>query len=301
VRDQSDAVIRDLLARAVKDRAGAEAIRARLPFCMLSNEELSFLDGLLRAAPSPPRLIAELGTYVGGTTVLMGAATPPTCRFEVYDLFEHNKASRKRLSDDPLFDPVSFYTIWERNTAALRDRIDLKHGDILQSYKDTTEPLDLLYVDIVKHHSLVNAMIHFYDRLQVGGILLHQDYFHWQSPWLVYQMESLLPWFELLGDAGMNMTVYRKLAPLPAEALAMDFLTGIPDSEKLALFDRAIARYNKARAGMLRVSRLRLQQQLGQPPAEAEMESVAADFADSARVSRYLEAFRRAPAVAKLW
>lgn len=54
------------------------------------------------------------------------------------------------------------------------------------------EPLDVLYVGIFKHRSLVDAMSDFYNRLKVGGLLIHQDYFHWQSPWLVYQMENLL-------------------------------------------------------------------------------------------------------------
>src|SRR3546814_1518097 len=77
--------------------------------------------------------------------------------------------------------------------------------------------------DIVKHRSLVNPMIHFYGRVKVGGIVLQQDYFHWQSPWLVYQMEHLSEYFELLGDVGYNMTIYRKKKPIEIDA-GFDYL-----------------------------------------------------------------------------
>src|SRR3546814_19063519 len=99
-------------------------------------------------------------------------------------------------------------------------------------------------------------MIHFYGRVKVGGIVLQQDYFHWQSPWLVYQMEHLSEYFELLGDVGYNMTIYRKKKPIEIDA-GFDYLN-IPSSQIFELFDRAISRYAASKAGMLRVSKLRL-------------------------------------------
>src|SRR3546814_16525907 len=99
-------------------------------------------------------------------------------------------------------------------------------------------------------------MIHFYGRVKVGGIVLQQDYFHWQSPWLVYQMEHLSEYFELLGDVGYNMTIYRKKKPIEIDA-GFDYLN-IPSSQIFELFDRAISRYAASKAGMLSVSKLQL-------------------------------------------
>src|SRR3546814_21545 len=90
-------------------------------------------------------------------------------------------------------------------------------------------------------------MIHFYGRVKVGGIVLQQDYFHWQSPWLVYQMEHLSEYFELLGDVGYNMTIYRKKKPIEIDA-GFDYLN-IPSSQIFELFDRAISRYAASKIG----------------------------------------------------
>src|SRR3546814_83520 len=167
--------------------------------------------------------VAELGCYVGGTTSIFGEASPDGSVIEVYDLFEHNAASRERLKDDPDSDEKSFFRVWERNIRAYRSKIHLNRGDLVEKSKTNIEPLDIAYIDIVKHRSLVNPMIHFYGRVKVGGIVLQQDYFHWQSPWLVYQMEHLSEYFELLGDVGYNMTIYRKKKPIELDA-GLDYL-----------------------------------------------------------------------------
>src|SRR3546814_5907899 len=110
------------------------------------------------------------------------------------------------LKDDPDSDEKSFFRVWERNIRAYRSKIHLNRGDLVEKSKTNIEPLDIAYIDIVKHRSLVNPMIHFYGRVKVGGIVLQQDYFHWQSPWLVYQMEHLSEYFELLGDRSEEHT-----------------------------------------------------------------------------------------------
>lgn len=280
--------VRRLVKLAQRSGPVGANIREALPPSMLSDGEIFFLDLLLSAADRPVR-IAELGCYLGGTTGLFARAAPKGTKIEVYDLFEHNGASARRLKADPLFDPKSFFEIWRRNTAPYADAIVLARGDLRETASLRSEPLDILYVDIVKHRSLVNLMPRFYDRLATGGILLHQDYFHWQSPWLVYQMEHLLAEgrFELLGDVGFNMTVYRKSGPCPAHP---DYLDGISAERKLALFDAAIARYGHSKSGMLAVSRLRLVQEIGGADQARLAAEIAEAYEHSPRVLRYLRA-----------
>lgn len=253
---------------------------------MLSDEEIYFLDALLWSYSSPIR-VAELGAYVGGTTTIFGAATPEGSKIEVYDLFEHNPASRRRLQDDPLFDKQSFFPIWKRNTKKFSPKIVLQKGDLLETADSLSDPLDILYVDIVKHPCLINPLVAFYRRLKEGGLLIHQDYFHWQSPWLVYQMEYLLDYFELLGDVGFNMTVYRKKKALPA---SLPDFEKMPLEQRAELFDKAIARYGNSKAGMLRVSKMRMLEDDDKGRALQLATEIKQIHAESPRVMRYLKA-----------
>lgn len=283
-----DRFLRHLIETAPHAKALGERTRAGLPFTMLSAAELYALDALLHASAGPLR-IAELGAFVGGGTALLAGEAPEGSIVEVYDLFEHNAGSRARLKADPLYDDASFFAIWARNTRPFAGRIALHRGDLRATATASAASLDLLFVDLVKHPSLVNPMVAFYRRLRIGGLLMHQDYFHFQSPWLVYQMEELAPWFEELGDLGANMAVYRKRAEPPADL--PDFLA-LDRARALAGFDRAIARRSGARAGLLRVSKLRLL--LGWDPeaAGALADEIARRHAGAPRVLRYLEAVR---------
>ncbi|MEY9536381.1 hypothetical protein [Sinorhizobium fredii] len=291
-----DRTIRRFLSTAPFSKSLVEQIRKLHPYSMLSDEEVYFLDNFCWSLPDPVR-VAELGAYIGGTTSIFGAGTPSGSQIEVYDLFEHNPASRSRLKDDPLFEENSFFPIWERNTKRYRDKLIIRRGDVLETAKQSREPLDVLYIDIVKHPSLINVMLEFYQRLKVGGILMHQDYFHWQSPWIVYQMEHLLDHFDLIGDVGLNMTVYRKKREIPAENV--DFLSF--DIEQVtSLFDKAIARYGHSKAGMLRVSKLRLI--IGtDKKREAELvKEVEETHGESPRVMRYLNELKKLDP-ARMW
>ncbi|WP_158693519.1 hypothetical protein [Neorhizobium alkalisoli] len=285
----SDRTLHRFIRMAPQATSVVAAIRKFHPYSMLSDEEVFFLNALCSTLSEPAR-VAELGCYVGGTTCIFGEATPAGSVVEVYDLFLHNGASRQRLRDDPLFQPESFFGIWERNTAPYKDKVSLNRGDLLETCKANIEPLDIAYVDIVKHPSLINAMMHFYSRVKLGGLVLHQDYFHWQSPWLVYQMEYLRDYFDLIGDVGHNMAVYRKSRSLDA-VKSVDFLT-LPVDEIFELFDRAIDRYKASKAGMLKVSKLRLALEIAPERQQQITSDIETNHSDSPRVVRYLRALQ---------
>src|SRR3546814_16427671 len=95
--------------------------------------------------------VAELGCYVGGNTSIFGEASPDGSVIEVYDLFEHNAASRERLKDDPDSDEQSFFRDWERNIRAYRNKIHLNRRKLVEKHKTHIEPLDIAYIHIVKN------------------------------------------------------------------------------------------------------------------------------------------------------
>jgi hypothetical protein len=260
---------------------------------MLSPAESVALYQLLRVVAPPDARVAELGTYLGGTTRLFGEAFRRSGvrnehRIEVYDFFEHNRKSRRRLRDHPLYDERDFFAIWQANTEPYADLVDLHRGD-LRNVAVGGPPLWMLYVDIVKSDFLINpVMQRCLPRLSPGGLLVHQDYFHWQSPWVVYATERIMDHLELVGTVSNHTMILRLREEIPAELLELDYLTGLDWTDKDLLMQRAIDRFDGLRAGLLRISRLNLISIEGLDLPGDEIRELREQFADSARLQRYL-------------
>lgn len=272
---------------------------------MLSPGERAALYQLVRLVAPADARIAELGTYLGGTTRLFGEALHRSGvrdepRIEVYDFFEHNETSRLRLQDHPLYNDHDFFAIWRENTRSYADLIDLHCGDLREAESDGP-PLWMLYVDIIKDEALVNpVMQRFLPRLAVGGLLVHQDYFHWQSPWVVYTTEHIMDRLQYVATVSNHTMVLRLADEIPAETLELDYLTGLDWTDKDLLMQRAISRFSGLRAGLLRISRLNLMSIEGLDLPAAEVEALREEFGYSARVQRYLDEVQRVHATATL-
>jgi hypothetical protein len=272
---------------------------------MLSPGERAALYQLVRLVAPADARIAELGSYLGGTTRLFGEALHRSGvrdepRIEVYDFFEHNETSRLRLQDHPLYNDHDFFAIWRENTRSYADLIDLHRGDLREAESDGP-PLWMLYVDIIKDEALVNpVMQRFLPRLAVGGLLVHQDYFHWQSPWVVYTTEHIMDRLQYVATVSNHTMVLRLADEIPAETLELDYLTGLDWTDKDLLMQRAISRFSGLRAGLLRISRLNLMSIEGLDLPAAEVEALREEFGYSARVQRYLDEVQRVHATATL-
>jgi hypothetical protein len=143
-------------------------------------------------------------------------------------------------------------------------------------------------------------MQRFLPRLAVGGLLVHQDYFHWQSPWVVYTTEHIMDRLQYVATVSNHTMVLRLADEIPAETLELDYLTGLDWTDKDLLMQRAISRFSGLRAGLLRISRLNLMSIEGLDLPAAEVEALREEFGYSARVQRYLDEVQRVHATATL-
>jgi hypothetical protein len=127
---------------------------------------------------------------------------------------------------------------------------------------------------------------------------VHQDYFHWQSPWVVYTTEHIMDHLQYVATVSNHTMVLRLIDELPVEVLELDYLTGLDWTDKDLLMQRAIDRFSGLRAGLLRISRLNLMSSEGLDLPTAEVEALRDEFGHSSRVQRYLDEVQRVHATA---
>lgn len=300
-REPSTEMVVDLARLVRVAREDADLWNVPSEDSMLDGAQSAVVYQLARLAYSGEGRIAELGAYIGGTTCLFGEALHrggvKRRVLEVYDLFEHNDASRRRLARHPRNDPTSFLPIWTENTAPYRDLIHLCRGDLRETADLHASDLEILYVDIVKHPSVIAPVVQkFFRRLRPGSIVIHQDYFHWQSPWVVTSTERLMSYFDIVGTVSNHMLVLRSNQHIPDDMLDVDDAALAPEHLE-ELMRSAIERFQGIRAGLLAVSMLNL---LGASPSfdfGGEAASVRDKFSNSrsgGRVLRYLDAVESA-------
>ena len=90
---------------------------------------LSFVVGLMR-----PRLVVELGTFTGWSSIAMASALPPGGRVVSCDVNEETTAVARRYAEE----------------AGVADRIEYRLGPALESLATLEGPFDLVFIDADK-------------------------------------------------------------------------------------------------------------------------------------------------------
>jgi len=90
---------------------------------------LSFVVGLMR-----PRLVVELGTFTGWSSIAMASALPPGGRIVSCDVNEETTAVARRYAEE----------------AGVADRIEYRLGPALESLATLEGPFDLVFIDADK-------------------------------------------------------------------------------------------------------------------------------------------------------
>ena len=111
---------------------------------------LSFVVGLMR-----PRLVVELGTFTGWSSIAMALALPPGGRIVSCDVNEETTAVARRYAEE----------------AGVADRIEYRLGPALESLATLDGPFDLVFIDADK-----GGYVDYYEavlpKLADGGAIL---------------------------------------------------------------------------------------------------------------------------------
>lgn len=237
----------------------AEALDRTLPDVvtavpsMMSVQERLLLHALAQYEYRGEGVIVDAGVFCGGSTLSLGtgieangardailARWPQPIRTYEYGVvnpgmipfFERHGVPGDWAVGD------SFEAYLRANIAPVADKVALTMGDIALATWDGT-PIEIMFLDVVKSHAIQMAVARtFMPYLQVGGLLLQQDYFIDGLPFLKIMQEHLADHFEYLGEV-RSLAMFRLIKPFAPDAFATDPLPALSLEARLALLDQA--------------------------------------------------------------
>ncbi len=112
--------------------AGETQASQRFPQMMVGTVEGAFLAFVVRL--KQPRLVLELGTFTGWSSIAMAGALPPDGRIVTCDVNEETSAIARRYAEE----------------AGVADRIEYRVGPGLETLAALGGPFDLVFIDADK-------------------------------------------------------------------------------------------------------------------------------------------------------
>ncbi|MFI8530609.1 hypothetical protein ACIGMX_10195 [Streptomyces aquilus] len=233
-----------------------------LPYTQCSTWELEFLYLLGRHHLTGQGQIVELGSGGGGSTyaLALGLSESPVFdtrkgRLHAYDFFRVGKgtfASEKFFdSGHKPDDDNSFLADFERRLGPFLPFIEIHAGDLWQtSDPEDTTPVEFLHIDIAKTARVFRCVSErFLSRMQVGTVVLHQDFAGPRLPWLHHSTGALLPYIEIAGPPIRSTLAFEVTKPVPADVLKRITEDDYTVDEKLALISAVQDRIDRDHTG----------------------------------------------------
>ncbi len=279
---------------------------------MISLPEKQFLFGLASRYYAGKGLIVDAGIFLGASTRCFGEGLRSNPRQEdIVRALPRPIVSYERAIVNPNMPrffrkhglPVSaapgesFEAELRRLIEPVKELVDLRIGDFMDA-PELDRPVEILFLDILKSSALsLRAFRLFYPRLIPGhSLVVHQDYFFEELPWIKTHQEGLANYFDFVGEVGSSAVFRcRKAVPRPV----LDGLDDLPPAEQLRLASIALHRSaDPARRFFMAVSKMRLIRKLqGRAAARAYLESIKAEFPEQVAQTdnrRLVYALRRA-------
>lgn len=185
---------------------------------MMSMVEKRVLFNLARKHYSGEGVIIDAGIFLGGSTVCFGEGIrgnphartirrnfdKPVISFErgvignrMPEFFARNNVTGMGAPGE------SFADALRANIAGVADMVDLRIGDILETARDCDQPVEILFLDVLKLPEISRFMIRqFFTRLIPGvSVVVHQDYFYELLPYIMVDQEFFQDHFAFIGEA----------------------------------------------------------------------------------------------------
>ncbi|MGA0531893.1 class I SAM-dependent methyltransferase [Hansschlegelia sp. KR7-227] len=211
---------------------------------------LSWLTSALYAGVGE---IVELGTFLGASSVSLasGLQSNPHLRPEqkskrinVFDQFKGTFESDyiTKYTKFTLDEDGGFLGIHAAQTAAFKDYLKVTKANVSHVTWDG-RPIELLYVDVMKDPFVTaNVVRQFFPSLDVGSILIMQDYLFHTLPYSVVVMEYFEEYFTRGGDTGRGNVIFVCHKKVPATMTAEFTWLGMTRDQRLHYLMQAMSK-----------------------------------------------------------
>lgn len=270
---------------------------------MMSIAERQFLFGLASRYYSGKGIIIDAGIFLGASTRCFGEGLRANARYEEFrQNWPQPVVSFERAIVNPNMPDFfkrhgmafsaergeSFETELRRNIEPVKDLVDLRIGDIMQT-AEVTQPVEILFLDILKDPRVSARTVRaFFPRLIAGrSVVIQQDYFYERLPWIKTHQEIFRDYFDFVGEIGSS-AIFLCIKEIPEAAV--DVLAGeIPPAEQLRLASIAMQRSaDPSRRFLMALSKMRLIQKLqGRTAARAYLDVVRGEFPEQVSQTRH--------------
>lgn len=220
---------------------------------MMSTREKNFLYNLTYNIGAAGGSIVDAGIFLGSSTKCFASAildsSNSNTRIKAYDIGVFNghtaREATKYIGVD--FEPgAAFDWILEDLLHYERELIKFLFGDIEQlSYEGGD--IAILFLDVMKNRRLSTVVSEqFFPHLNPNSVVIHQDYFHPQHPWIPAIMAQHSNVFEYVGrpqtDDFINTAVFT-LRPEAGNLNDLKIDLDLSESEVRALFEVALSNH----------------------------------------------------------
>ncbi|MBX9664026.1 hypothetical protein [Novosphingobium sp.] len=264
---------------------------------MMSMLEKRVLFTLARERYTGSGLIIDAGIFLGASTVCFGEGlrqnrsfktatkrwTKPIISFERAIINPGMPAFFKRNNVEGMAEPgESFADAVEAMIEPVADLVDLRLGDILETGQGIEDPIEILFLDVLKLPEISRfVMRNYFPRLIPGvSIVVQQDYFYERLPFIKTDQEFFSEYFTFIGEV-CSTALFLCTKPIPESAIDQ-LEQGLPAREQERLASRAMQRScDPARRYMMAISKVRLIKQLyGSESAQDYLRFVKNEFPD---------------------
>jgi hypothetical protein len=233
---------------------------------MLGLEERKLLYHLARDIYAGEGAVVDVGSFCGASTCCLAAGlrdNPRSPHGKVLHAFDIFIADHPYLSEfihehmgRSLSVGESFRPIFDDNVSPFADLIEVHEGNLREAAWPQSSPIEILFIDAAKDLRLSAKILSlFFPRLIPGrSIIIHQDFHHPATFFLVVVMEFLREHFEVIEEMVDYSAAWRLVSPIPSAKLGLAGQYAFSFAEQLAAIWRTARSFRPEHRHNLRLA-----------------------------------------------
>jgi hypothetical protein len=263
---------------------------------MLTRDERALLYVLARDYAGGDAAVVDGGCFLGGSTVAVLAGLrdreepwrgPPLATYDRFRVEEYTVPLF--FADTGLQGGESFRKLFDANVGGFAIPHVVHEGDVIEAGW-TGEPIDVLFLDLVKSWKINDAVLRdFFPSLVPGrSVIVHQDYGWGGMPWIPIGVELVRDSLGLFDRMPGGTHVFFVERPLPQDVLTGG-LRHLDLEAQIELVERAVVHANGWTRGMLEITHgTMVAQRDGVERGLRELDGIEARYAGDAFVQSCL-------------